>query len=200
MHGFIYFVKSFIKVASKKKEMVNKINLLWTLSIEDDILVNILKRLDPVSLQSLEASCSQFQEFIQRRSMWKVLFNTTHPSFLENIENYDIFARVKKSFNWDDHYKFKRLCLKLHYLEVNWQKKNWNEKSLSLQSVFKNEVIKAMDTNLIVSVEDISFFSSLGTVFDLAKWKKEQHLQEEDKMHILSAHISQKNLVLFGEP
>jgi hypothetical protein len=57
-----------------------------------------------------------------------------------------------------------------------------------------------MDTNLIVSVKDISFFSSLGTVFDLAKWKKEQHLQEEDKMHILSAHISQKNLVLFGEP
>ena len=46
-------------------EVAKEQSRLWTtLSEEDDIIVDVLKRLDPPSLQSIETACSLFREFI----------------------------------------------------------------------------------------------------------------------------------------
>ena len=178
-------------------------NLLWTkLAIEDDILIGIFKHLDPVSLRNIEETCNQFRTFINRTHMWKRLCHQNNPRFLENKDNSDILKRMNDIMNWDEHYKFKKLCLKVYSLECNWTEKNWKQKSLNLQQTFKAHIIKVIETSLILSVTSNPFFSSLGTVFDLTKWRKEDpmKMQEAVKMHILSAHISESHLVFFGEP
>ena len=44
-------------------------------------------------------------------------------SFLESDYNKDILKRLKGTLIWDDHFKFKKLCLKLFKLEINWKSK-----------------------------------------------------------------------------
>jgi len=103
---------------------------------------------------------------------------------------------------WDDHYKYKRLSLKMSSLKENWSRKSWSERNLDLNPVFGGEVIKAVNTDLILSVSSSAFFSRIANVFDLSKWRKEREakVQKSSEMHILSAHIATEQIVLFGEP
>jgi len=176
---------------------------LWSvLSIEEDLLISVLKQLDPTSLKNTEATCSQFRGFVKRANLWKVVFNHNYPGFLEKVENEDVFKRLGLTMGWDDHFKYKRLSLKVSRLKENWLKKCWTEKHLDLRPVFGSEVIKAIKTDLIVSVSSNAFFSRISNVFDLSKWRRERHekVQFSSEMHILSADIATEHIVLFGEP
>ena len=149
---------------------------LWSvLSIEEDLLISVLKRLDPTSLKNTEATCSQFRGFVKKANLWKVVFNQNYPGFLEKVENEDVCKRLGLTMGWDDHFKYKRLSLKVSRLEENWLKKSWTEKHLDLRPVFGNEVIKAIKTDLIISVSSNAFFSRISNVFDLTKWRRERH-------------------------
>ena len=181
--------------------MAKEQSRLWTtLSIEDDILKDVLKRLDPHSLQSIETTCSQFREFIRRNKIWKMVFHIRFPGFLESDYNKDILKRLKGTLIWDDHFKFKKLCLKLFKLEINWKSKNWKQKNLDLDFVFGQEVVKAVSPELLLSVSGNSFFSRLSTAFNLSTWKKQKNLQSASQMHVLSCSISEEHVLLFGEP
>ena len=176
---------------------------LWTvLSIEEDVLVSVLKHLDPESLRNIEASCSQFRDFIKRAGLWKILFNQNHPRFFENNENWEVHKKLGATMAWDDHFKYKRLNLKISNLRENWRRKSWSEKNLDLNPVFGFEVIKAIKTDLILSVSSNAFFSRIANVFDLSKWRKERQgkVGSSSEMHILSADIAAEHIVLFGEP
>ena len=63
-------------------------------------------------------------------------------------------------------------------------------------------MIKAVTTDLILSVSGSAFFSRIANVFDLSKWRKEREAKVRfcSEMHILSAHIAAQHIVLFGEP
>ena len=179
-----------------------KISLWSVLSKEEDLLVFVLKLLDPTSLKNIEASCSQFRDFIRSAQLWKIMFNQNYPNFLENVKNEEVVKKLSTTMAWDDHYKYKRLSLKLRSLKENWSRKSWSERNLDLNPVFGGEVIKAVNTDLILSVSSSAFFSRIANVFDLSKWRKEREakVQRCSEMHILSAHIATEHIVLFGEP
>ena len=179
-----------------------KISLWIVLSKEEDLLVSVLKLLDPISLKNIEASCSQFRDFIRSAGLWKIMFNQNYPRFLENVKNEEVLKKLSTTMAWDDHFKYKRLSLKVSSLKDNWLKKNWNERNLDLNPVFGFEVIKAVKTDMILSVSSNAFFSRIANVFDLSKWRKERQEKVRfcSEMHILSAHIAAEHIVLFGEP
>ena len=179
-----------------------KISLWIVLSKEEDLLVSVLKLLDPISLKNIEASCSQFRDFIRSAGLWKIMFNQNYPHFLENVKNEEVLKKLSTTMAWDDHFKYKRLSLKVSSLKDNWLKKNWNERNLDLNPVFGFEVIKAVKTDMILSVSSNAFFSRIANVFDLSKWRKERQEKVRfcSEMHILSAHIAAEHIVLFGEP
>ena len=179
-----------------------KISLWSVLAKEEDLLVSVLKLLDPTSLKNIEASCSQFRDFIKSAGLWKIMFNQNYPNFLENVKNEEVVKKLITGLSWDDHYKYKRLSLKLSGLKENWLSKSWRERNLDLKPVFSGELIKAVKTDLILSVSSSAFFSRVANVFDLSKWRKEREAKVGScsEMHILSAHIATEHIVLFGEP
>ena len=173
---------------------------LWLLSIEDDLLSRIFLSLDPVSLKHVELSSVLHWNFVKRAQIWKKKFDREYPGFLSNTENCDVLQRMKTDMGWDEHYKYKKLCIKMWYLNINWNKGNFLKKNVNLQKVFNQEKIKCMDTNLVLTVTENSFFTSCGALFDINKWDKIRHFEKAPKFHIHAADISLDHLVLFGEP
>eukprot|EP00090_Calanus_glacialis_P007905 TRINITY_DN16301_c0_g1_i2.p1 TRINITY_DN16301_c0_g1~~TRINITY_DN16301_c0_g1_i2.p1 ORF type:complete len:491 (+),score=95.99 TRINITY_DN16301_c0_g1_i2:22-1494(+) len=173
---------------------------LWQLSIEDDLLSRIFLDLDPVTLRNIELSSVLYWSFVKRTLLWKKKFDMEYPGFLSSTENSDILNRMKNDMAWDDHFKYKKFCLKLWHLNINWKKRKYLKKSINLQKVFNQETIQCMNTNLILTVTQNSFFATCGAIFDINKWDKIRHFQKAPKFHIHSADLSLDHLVLFGEP
>jgi len=174
--------------------------ILWDLSIEDDLLSRIFLDLDPITLKNIELSSVLLWNFVKRTLLWKKKFDGEYPGFLSSTENCDIVNRMKNDLEWNDHFKYKKFCLKLWHLKINWKKRKYLNKNINLQKVFNQEKIQCMDTNLILTVTQNSFFTSCGAIFDINKWDKIRHFQKAPKFHIHSADLSLDHLVLFGEP
>ena len=173
---------------------------LWSLSIEDDILSRIVLHLDPLTLQNLELTSVLYWNFLKRTSIWRKKFELEYPDSLLGSEYKDIQQRMSSYMTWDDHFKYKKLVLKLFYLKLNWKRRKFLKKNINLQKVFMEEEIQCMNTNLIITVTANSFFKSCGAVFDINMWDKIRHFQKAPKFHILSADLSFNHIVLFGEP
>ena len=174
---------------------------LWQmLSIEDDILSRIFLPLDALTLKNLELSSVLFWNFVRRTLLWKKKFDMDYPGFLLDAENNDILNRMKNDMAWEDHYKYKKFCLKLWHLKINWKKRKYLKKNINLKKVFNQEMIQCMNTNLILTVTQNSFFTTCGAIFDINQWEKIRHFQKAPKFHIHSADLSLDHLVLFGEP
>ena len=67
-----------------------KISLWSVLAKEEDLLVSVLKLLDPTSLKNIEASCSQFRDFIKSAGLWKIMFNQNYPNFHINKQTLEV--------------------------------------------------------------------------------------------------------------
>ena len=106
-----------------------------SLFVEDDILNRILLQLDVISLKSIEASSLAFWNFTKRTKLWRRKFTEDQPNFFNNSAlSEDILLREKSFSGFDDHFKFKRLCLKYHSLLNNWKTKNFIKKAYNISS------------------------------------------------------------------
>ena len=143
----------------KTVNMEEEISLWTVLSKEEDLLVFVLELLDPTSLKNIEASCSQFRDFIRSAGLWKITFNQSYPKFLKNVHNEEVIKKLSTSMTWDEHYKYKRLSLKLTILRENWSKKSWTERNLDLNQVFDQEVIKVLFFPFLKTFLKLLFYS-----------------------------------------
>ena len=136
---------------------------LLSLLIEDDIFVKILESLDNETLLNLELTSVVIWNFVKRTQIWKRKFNCDNPDFFTKSSNSDLIAREKLNSNWDDHFKFKRLCLKLQHLKSNWQQRKYVKKSVNLKDKFLDSDIKFIDKNYIFISPPGQFFSSFNS-------------------------------------
>ena len=128
---------------------------LWqTLSIEEDILKQVFKDVDAITLKNLELTSLFFRNFVRRTLIWKKKFESNYPDFLVNKESRDVNNRLKRYSNLDNHLKFKTFCLKMWYLDLNWKNKNFLNKNINLKKIFSQETIKMMNTNIILTVKN----------------------------------------------
>merc|ERR1740129_1124541 len=107
------------------------------LFVEEDIVLRIIFQVDFLSLQNLERSSVTFWNFIKNSNVWRRKFHQEYPNFFINSQNKEILTR--EQFNWDDHFKFKRLSLKILSLHQNWESKIYLKKNFDLGSKLEEE-------------------------------------------------------------
>ena len=175
---------------------------LFDLLIEDDIILKILHPLDLVSLKHLELSSVLLWNFVKRTKIWKKKFQLAFPDFFENPLNSDIIQREKYDHQWDDHYKYKRLTLKLHYLESNWANKNYLKKCYNLTEKLgaQHQKLDYIDRNYLLSISPDSFFSTIHSLYDVNKLSVIKQFDPRPKFQVCSVHTNNQLLALFGEP
>ena len=139
---------------------------LFSLLIEDDIFVKILEFLDHETLQNLELASVVLWNFTKRTLIWKRKFNSENPDFFTKSINSDLIAREKLNSNWDEHFKFKRLCLKLENLQTNWQQRKYVKKCYDIKEKFQDSVLKYVDKNYIFISPPDQFFSSFNSCYE----------------------------------
>ena len=131
------------------------------LIIEDDILIKIFMFLDALSLKNVESTSNDFKHFIKRTSCWQKLYQTNHTSVFDNNVSKDIGLRNKSTMNWEPHFKFKKLCLRLFYLKLNWKEKTWESRKLNIAKTFPNSTLKSLSCDRALFLQNNRFCSSL---------------------------------------
>jgi len=172
-----------------------------SLFVEDDILVRILMHLDVISLKSIESSSVAFWSFIKRTGIWKRKFIANQPKFFEKtILSDDILLREQSFLSWDDHFKFKRLSLKLNRLANNWKTQNFIKKTYQMSSkIGDDEKIMGMNSNFLLTSTRSQFFNTTKSVYDMNSLSALKTFEAGPKYQVLSADFDTKNLVMFGE-
>ena len=130
--------------------------------------------------------------------MWRKKFHQEYPDFFINSQNKEILTR--EQFNWDDHFKFKRLSLKILSLHQNWESKNYLKKNFELSSKLENEKVGYLDQNVLLTETCDNFFPTASSVHDLNKFSLIHKFDETSKFRISSANSRDGYLAVFGEP
>ena len=157
--------------------------------------------LDVISLKNIELSSAAFWNFIKRTKIWKRKFTKDQPKFFdESILSDDILLREQSFLSWDDHFKFKRLCLKLNSLANNWRTQNFIKKTYSISSkIGDDEKITDMNSNFLLTSTRCQFFNTIRSIYDINTFSAVKTFDSGPKYQVLSADFDPRHLVMFGE-
>lgn len=172
-----------------------------TLFVEDDILTRILLQLDVISLKSIEASSPAFWNFTRRTKLWRRKFSEDQPNFFDNSAlSEDILLREKSFLGFDDHFKFKRLCLKYHSLLKNWQTKKFIKKAYKISAkIAEEEKLLSINSKFLLTTTRSEFFNTVRTIYDLNNFSAVKTFDPEPKFQVVSADFTTSHVVMFGE-
>ena len=172
-----------------------------SLFVEDDILIRILLLLDVISLKHMESASVSFWCFTKRTKLWKKKFTEEQPNFFDNSTvSQDILHRERTSLSWDDHFKFKRLCLKYNSLGENWKNKNFIKKSFKISSkIGEDEKIMSMNSNFLLTTTKSQFFNTVKSVYDVNDCTALRTFEGGPRYQVLSADFTSEKVVMFGE-
>ena len=170
----------------------------YNLFVEEDIVLRIIFQVDFQTIQNLERSSVTLWNFIKSLNVWRRKFHQEYPDFFINSQNKEILTR--EQFNWDDHFKFKRLSLKISSLHQNWERKKYLKKNFDLSTKLENEKFRYFDQNVILTETCDNFFPTVSSVYDLNKFSLVHKFDEISKFRISSANSRDGYLAVFGEP
>ena len=87
-------------------------NLWRTLSVEEDILKNVLMMLSSNSLKNLELTCRPFRYFIKRNQTWQKKFlKIKFHAFKYSTRSQILIDLTRPNLPSELHVKYKRICL-----------------------------------------------------------------------------------------
>ena len=175
----------------------DKISFL-NLFVEEDIVLRIIFQVDFLTIQNLERSSVTLWNFIKSSNVWKRKFHQEFPDFFLNSQNKEILSR--EQFNWDDHFKFKRLSLKILSLHQNWERKTYLKKNFDLCSKLEEENFRYLDQNVLLTETCDNFFPTVRSVHDLNRFSLVHKFDQNSKFRVSSADSRGGFLAVFGEP
>ena len=171
---------------------------LESILIEEDVFVKVAVQLDSYSLKNLERTAVSFWNLVKRTKVWKKKFLREYPDFSTNPANSDIIEREKHQHHWDEHFKFKKLFLKLSTLESNWFKRNYIKRSQSLAG--ESEQISYFDSSYLLTSSFEQFFSTVTSLKEINRLTSLHQFPSEPRFQVRSAHVDRGLLAMFGEP
>jgi len=144
-------------------------NLLTKIAtIEHDLIINILRQLDSLSLFRLEQTCKSLKNIIEQSNIWKRLYDRLLPEFHPVEEAQNISLRVDEK---SEITSYRKSLLKFHNLVTNLRTGRCKKSKVSFYQLlgFNGDPseIKTMDPNSLLMVEEDVFDCSQGKVHQI---------------------------------
>jgi len=142
--------------------------LIKIAAIEHDLIMNILRHLDSLSLFRLEQTCKSLQKIVEQSNMWRRQYDQLLPEFspVEQAQNISLRVEDKSELSI-----YRKSLLKFQNLVTNLRTGRCKKSKVSFYQLlgFNGDPseIKAMDPNSLLMVEEDVFDCSQGKVHQI---------------------------------
>jgi len=167
-------------------------------AIEHDLIINILRQLDSLSLFKLELTCKSLKSIVEQSNIWRRQYDQLLPEFSPVEKAQNISLRVDDQSELTS---YRRSLLKFHNLVTNLRTGRCKKSKLSCDQLLgfngDSSEIKTMDANSLLMIEEDVFDRAQGKVYQIRTGETViVHFTQHHSFQVLHSCIEDSSMVV----